>query len=626
MSASKWAILIGVEPSADSESDSDDDEEEEEEDPLDVCGADVDRMRGFLLHTMKFPEQNVYTLVSSATDPSTLPTYANILRAFEAVTARATAGDVVYVYFSGSSLEIYTTRGLDQGRREKEEYFAILDSNSKEGFLHELELAVLVNRLTRKELDVTVVLDTRGAYGYCEEKHRFRESEFPEEELLSVFHGFWCPRRLDTILQNPNSGAPYLLLWSKYSNRYSRQESLYRDPRSKTYHGFLTYWILRLLEKHGLDMTWNELVRQIGLETHWLQSRRPDAIRIRVKSCGNTERLFLEGCDERHELTPVLNYQARLTKVGSECSLILHAGSAHGVAAGARVQFIPTDDELSHSIPADLFVVDDIRPLSSSARPVTPFKVDATSAKEVRGSATLLDRHSHGLDAQSANDQIELYRSRLGLSGNCTDLMDQVKIFPVGGYRYDNGSQKPNHRSPTVGPDGCLHLLTGDYATVILSNTCQETIYLNILSFDSAFGIAHLSPKTYHESLSTLARGQLACHLTFDIRLFLPHARLLDTQTSSAVAYVKVIVTNKPTSFHAFALNAMRDTTSVSECRDRIPAIPTSSVAYHDPGFLEAYSQHPGADPTNDTPVDEKWCCWDIKFIIHRTPESLAVV
>ncbi|GKZ29746.1 hypothetical protein AbraIFM66950_006373 [Aspergillus brasiliensis] len=630
MAASKWAILIGIDPlpSADSDLDSDDSETDDDDDTLNVSG-DVERMRCFLQQTMGFPAESIYSLVSSAGDSSALPTYANILKAFELVTKAANAGDVVYIHFSGSSVQNTTTRGLDQGRRAQEEYFTVLDSENKGRLLHELELAVLVNRLTQKGLDVTVVLDTRSTTSYSENKHRFRESEFSEEELLSVFHGFWCPERWDTVLHNPNSGAPFVLLWSKYWNGYSKNPSEYQDPQSKSYHGFLTYWIPRLLEKHGLQMTWNEIVRQIGLETHQSQVEKPGIIRIRVESYGNTERLFLEGFDERRELTPALIFKAQLTKVDSEFSLILDAGSAHGMTRGTRVQFVPVDHEQqsSDSLPAELlFVVDEIRPLSSSAKLETPLEVDATIAKtQVNGSATVIDTKLP-VEPRFLDSQVDIYRTRLGLSGNCEELLDQIKVYPVGGYRYKNGSTAPNIRSPTVGADRCLHLLNGDYATVFLSSTCKEIMYLNILSFDSAFGITQMSPKTYHESPNTLDYRTLVCHLSFDIRILLPQAKLRDSQTSS-VAYFKVFVTNKPTSFHSLELSAIRDENLVSKFRDKIPTVPGLPVGPNDTGFLEAYSQRPPVRYESIVnPVEEKWCCFDLKFIVHSTPESLAAV
>ncbi|PYH88582.1 hypothetical protein BO71DRAFT_132559 [Aspergillus ellipticus CBS 707.79] len=623
--ASKWAVLIGVDPlsrAADS-------------DTLNGCVADVERMRGFLQQTMMFPGENMYALVSSASDPSGLPTYANILRVFELVTERAKAGDVVYVHFSGSSKEGISNFGVSEGRRKVEDWFAVLDNDNKAKtrFLHDLELAVLLNRLTRKGLDVTVVLDTRSIGGYGESRHRFRESSgFTEDELLSVFHGYWCPAKQGTLLRNPNS-APYVLLWSMYWNGYGDNKdhrSEYQDPDSKHYYGFLTYWIIRLLEKYGLHMTWNEVVRQIGLETHRTQTVKVDGIRIRVESHGNTERLFLQGCDEREKLTPIVNLRGQLAKVDIGYNLIIDGGSAHGVAQGMHFRFVSADDEheFSQIVSADLlFVVDDVGQLSSSASPINPWQVDADVAREeINGTATLLDNKVNGLYPRSVDDQVKLYQSRLSMEGDSKELSDQIQVYPVGGFRYDNGSKESNIRSPTMDADGYVHLLTGDYATIFLSSTCEEPIYIHILYFDSAFGVTQLSPKGYHQNHNTIDFRTLSYHMSFDVRLMLPQAQLLDTQASELAGYIKVIVTNKPTSFHSLELSAMRDRDLISDYQNTAE-IPTRAMAQDEAGFLKAFSQQQRVQfQEKKDPVDEKWCCFDLKLIIHSTPESLDAV
>ncbi|KAL2835869.1 hypothetical protein BJY01DRAFT_252308 [Aspergillus pseudoustus] len=639
-SPSKWAILVGTDylPVA-----YDDDGTEPE--TFYACVADVEKMSSCLQEAMSFPEQNIFKLTYSPSSPGNsrpLPTYNSVLDAFRRIGDESSPGDVVYIHFSVGCSQVPSVLTTDQPSRPQDEGFALLDNEtgSSRRYLHDLELAVLINRLSVKGLDVTLVLDLRGIGTYTGPRDRFRESAFSQDDLQSMFHGVRSPRGQDTQLRNPDVRFPYALVSGRYWNGFDAHSNEYREPQSKRYHGFLTYWLLHILDKYGRRLTCNDIVRQVSLETDRLRQSLPTVDGVRVEAHGTAQRLFLQGMDGRQTLAGRVLFPGRLVRDSGGCDLRIEAGSAQGVNEGVEAVFVAFHDQAALMATASLdvmFRVYDVSQFSSSAAPSVQERTHSSldeefesTTAEIHGLVTILPECS----TPPRQSHTDLFRSRLSLQGNSPTLLSQIHIYAVEGYRYTtSGSSKlPPVRSPTRASDGCLHLLTGDYATIYLSHIGNEPIYLHILHFDTAaLGITQVEPKTYHQSRNSVEHRSMATHLTFDLRLSLPLALWglgSEGSFSSAAAYIKVIVTNRPTSFHSLELpSALPTDRGPGSVFENEKELLNPNAALFDEEFIRAHSARPSTDLDMERPIsEENWCCINLKFVIHRTPESLAAV
>ncbi|KAJ5646839.1 hypothetical protein N7490_003211 [Penicillium lividum] len=638
----KWAILVGTDyvPGTTLE----DHEEIEEAKTFAGCVRDVEQISSYLQRTMAFPENNIYSFISEhpftlplPTNPDRLATYANVVHAFHRICTQSTAGDVIYIHFSLGVVATNSVLAMEYHRgRVYEDSFVLLSDDYKRKYLHSLELSVLLNRLGRKGLDLTVVLDKRRMSSQ-NLRWPFRQSDFSQEELSGMFHGLWCPRDFDTQLNNPDMEFFFVLAIAEFSyqgwNPRTRRVDELQNAESKDYHGYLTSWLLNILQSHGAQITWDDIIRQLDLQTK-LHRKNPNVLYDAEIEChGNTERLFLQGVEDRKTLHPLLSLPGRIFADSHGVTLMMQAGSAQGMNEGVKIKFDAVHDSKGSpiTIPAVLrnvlFEVTKVTEFTSSAIPSQLSPIEGNIFRrevsiEVDGYVTVVDRQYYGFYPQSEADHVETYKSRLRLLGNSQELLKNVKVQTVGGFRYDNGGNESNVKIPTITPGGFLHLLTGDYAAICLSNPNGHDLYIHVLYFDSAMGITQVSPKTYETSLRTLGVGRVYSNLTIDFRLLLSIPERVRMTSSKAVTYIKIITTNKPTSFHSLELPPIENQGLVVTSN-----LGSSDILSEDVGpFLQDIfaGRKPESQTESEDVQDEIWACFNLPFVIHSTAESLA--
>ena len=410
--------------------------------------------------------------------------------------------------------------------------------------------------------------------------------------------------------------------------------------------------MLKILEENGPDITYNSLVREIGQRTETLRNSLAVRSGTWVRFAGNTDAVFLGGGDEP-VISPPTSFPSKLGGDGSELILNVEGEVVNGVCNGAQFPFLPEKhgEVSSTSLESpyrQLFKVVKANEMSSCTRPLdwteipgylgkqerpTPVN-DGNSSSYVR-ETRLMNGQPYGFQPLSAEEQANIYRSRLQLKSKQTSFSDHIDVCVVGGYRYQKVDDQSTTRSPTFAQDGCLHLLSGDYATIFVLNRGDEPLSINVLGFDSAFGITQVYPITHYQTLSVGNQAGLNNSLSFDLRLSLPLEHIHDTEMTRAMEVIKIFVTNKPTSFHSFELRAIRDERFLRAHRVPAAAVPLTgcvmaftSKSYH--GFMNASHADLGIESRGDEYDQEsdegKWCCFDARFVIHRTAGSLAMI
>jgi Caspase domain len=115
---------------------------------------DINLVAEYLDKTLKVPAERLFKLtasnpgVSSIVEPETaLPTYANIVGAFDAITREAAEGAQVYIHYSGHGGRVKTSYPEQKGADQPDEGIVPMDYGSGGRYLLDVELALLLKRM-----------------------------------------------------------------------------------------------------------------------------------------------------------------------------------------------------------------------------------------------------------------------------------------------------------------------------------------------------------------------------------------------------------------------------------------------------------------------------------------------
>ena len=132
------------------------------------CVRDINHVENFLRHKVGISENNIIKLTSSLGDtaneplepPEKLPTYSNIVNAFENLTKKAQSGDQVYIHYSGHGGRVPTHIPKIKGINGYDETLVPTDiGNSSTRYVRDTEMAKIIERMLAKGLVVTMILD-----------------------------------------------------------------------------------------------------------------------------------------------------------------------------------------------------------------------------------------------------------------------------------------------------------------------------------------------------------------------------------------------------------------------------------------------------------------------------------
>ncbi|WP_414586604.1 caspase family protein [Scytonema sp. PCC 10023] len=260
------------------------------------CVRDITLVEDYLQNVQQQNTPHIYKLLAPNPDASNhnntnepLPTYENIVKAFDKITQEASSGSQVYIHYSGHGA-FATTIYPEIKQDHLDEAIVPMDIGESQGrYLRDVELATLIKRMTDKGLIVTIVLDschsggaTRGddfgirgpEDGSVDDTPRSQDSLVaPYEQLIQNWRlltqgantnrtlGEWLP-------QSTEKNREYVLLAACRPSESAHEYNV--DGKQK--HGALTYWMIDTLKSSVSALTYKSLYDRV---TAKIQSRFP---------------------------------------------------------------------------------------------------------------------------------------------------------------------------------------------------------------------------------------------------------------------------------------------------------------------------------------------------------------
>ena len=324
------------------------------------CVRDINNVENFLRQKLGIPDENIFKLTSSYNstndgplEPSEkLPTYSNIVSAFESLTEKAQKGDQVYIHYSGHGGRARTHIPTIKGNNGLDETLVPTDiGNASTRYIRDTEMAKIIERMLKKELVVTMVLDcchsggaTRGKGGavarginIIDTTSRPQDSLVASiEELQNTWKGF--DNRQQEInnkyansmgnTRNLQTGSGWLPQIKGYVLLAACRpsESAYEyDFEGNERNGALTYWLLKSLSLLDRETTFKQLHDRIVAKIH---SQFP--LQTPMLEGDGNRKVF--GSDYAKTVYAVNVMEVDLNNQ----KILLNTGQVHGIRKGAK--------------------------------------------------------------------------------------------------------------------------------------------------------------------------------------------------------------------------------------------------------------------------------------------------
>ncbi|MEM7595075.1 MAG: caspase family protein, partial [Cyanobacteria bacterium P01_A01_bin.83] len=249
------------------------------------CVRDIDLVDAYIRNTLEVPQEHIWKLTSPFEETHQMseirsaqkevpPTYANIVRAFSAVTTKAQPESQVYIHYSGHGGRAKTIYPELEEEKRRDEGIVPMDIGSLDGnYLRDVEIATLLKRLTEKGCIVTVIFDschsggaTRGDYAIrgnenneTDRTDRSRDSLVASrEELINNWKTLTQadPEMSAGWLPNAND---YVFLAACRPNESAFEYAVDGGQR----HGALTYWMMDTLSSSTSVLTYQSLYGRV---------------------------------------------------------------------------------------------------------------------------------------------------------------------------------------------------------------------------------------------------------------------------------------------------------------------------------------------------------------------------
>lgn len=315
------------------------------------CVPDILHVERFLRsHAGLRAERLIKLTASDAADPTLQrppeppelwPTYANIVAAFRRLRDAASPGDQVYIHYSGHGGRAATLpahRRLIPGKLVDEVLVPTDIGESEAQYLRDIELAFLLRELVRKELLVTLVLDSCHSGGATRDEAVTRGSDVvdkaprPARSLVAEDEALaenWRRAAAAPASRDFEVGSGWLpdprdyVLLAACRENEGAYEFAFEGGEKR---GALTYWLIDALKRLGPGTTYRAVHRQVYARVHAQFKAQTPQLE------GEGDRfVFGHGSAGRPDVFTVVSVAEGARE------LTLNAGRAHGVSAGARL-------------------------------------------------------------------------------------------------------------------------------------------------------------------------------------------------------------------------------------------------------------------------------------------------
>jgi hypothetical protein len=337
-----YALLIGIDHYLPNTLPSDEPYED-----LKGCVRDVLRIEEFLKSRLTFPDGHIITLIAPndtimqppSTQPSQLPTYNNIVAAFQQLLKMARSGDWIYVYFAGHGAR---ASSLVREAKEIDEVLVPMDIGTPQGrYLHDVELAYLLKEMDDARLIVTVIFDscfsggtTRGLGGVTVRGvSNIDRHPRPGTSLVA------SPQALMENWRRLPKGVARRFRWFPDARGYVLLAACRATEQAYEYpldgydgHGVFTYWLLDSLQHIGPGSTYRMLHSRVRAQIHAQFEQQTPLI------LGEADRLVFGNSVVQTE------YAVDVLRVDmDQRQILLNAGEVQTVGKGSTFAIYPAE-------------------------------------------------------------------------------------------------------------------------------------------------------------------------------------------------------------------------------------------------------------------------------------------
>ena len=479
------------------------------------CLRDIALVENFLKTKLRIPENSTFKLTSSegtenrpSESADRLPTYENMVRAFQNLTNIAQPGDQVYIHYSGHGARASTKFPDLKGKDAKDESLCPFNINLPEArYLRDVELAYLIQKMVDKKLIVTVVLDschsggaTRGkggalarGRGEVDSSPRIMESLVAtDEELAQTWRSL-----SSTFTGNPQDGIGWLPDPKGYVlvTACASHELACEKPFEDGFNGLLTYYLVKALRKMELNLTTYDLVYR-NILPHLYEKQKPLLL-------GESSRLVF-GCDR---LEPV--YAVNVTNVDEKTKeVLLDIGHAQAVKKNAELAIYPPMVTDFTDVSQRLAIVQ-LQEVGATKSRATIEKIFHKIPIEIGAQAVLLDPGNMRLRSNvclvydnttnltiNQEEALERVREALKQDGNNFAVLSdseqidyQVAVNAEGAYEIWDAAGNLIKLRPQV-------LINSDHAAMkLVQRLVHITKYYNILHLENFYSLSPLKGK-----------------------------------------------------------------------------------------------------------------------------------